>query len=142
LTVLRTGRAPHAHRLADDERHARLSAEHVARLRGLVHQFVDRAQREVGIAHFRDRTGADERGADRCAHDARFGNRGVADSTRPELFNEAFVLTEDAAAPEVFAECPDERVAPHLLGQSELAGLEIVHARHVAAPISCTSSHA
>jgi hypothetical protein len=45
--MLRGGRAPHADRFAHHKRHARLSAEHVARLGGLINQFVDGAKRKI-----------------------------------------------------------------------------------------------
>ena len=121
LRMLRGGGAPHADRLAHDERHARLAAEHVARLRCLVDELVDGAEREVGEAHLDDRPRAHHGGADRGAHDAGLRDRRVGDALRPELLDEALVLAEHAAAAEVLADRPHGRVAPHLLGDRRRA---------------------
>ena len=102
---------------AADERHMpigsrttsgtrRLAAEHVARLRGLVDELVDGAEREVGEAHLDDRPRAHHGGADRGAHDAGLRDRRVGDALRPELLDEALVLAEHAAAAEVLADRP------------------------------------
>ena len=124
LRMLRGGGAPHADRLAHHQRHARLAAEHVARLGGLVDELVHRAEREIGEAHLDDRPRAHHGGADRGAHDAGLRDRRVGDALRPELLDEALVLAEHAAAAEVLADRPDRRVAPHLLGERQPRRLE------------------
>ena len=145
--MLRGGGAPHADRLAHDERHAGLAAEHVARFRRLVDELVDGAEREVGEAHLDDRPRAHHGGADRGAHDAGLRDRRVGDALRPELLDEALVLAEHAAAAEILADRPHGRVAPHLLGDRGAGGLGVAHHRHQKAsrrgsPTSWTSAKA
>src|SRR6185437_17161837 len=103
LRMLRRRRAPHPRGLAHDERHAALAAEHVARLGRLVDQLVDGAEGEIGEAHLDHRPRADERRADGGAEDRRFRDRRVDDARRAELLDEASILAEDAAPPEILA---------------------------------------
>ena len=113
----------------------RLAAEHVARLRCLVDELVDGAEREVGEAHLDDRARAHHGGADRGAHDAGLRDRRVGDALRPELLDEALVLAEHAAAAEVLADRPHRRVAPHLLGDRGARRLGVAHHRHGELPV-------
>ena len=82
LRVLRGRRAPDADRQPRHQRHPALAAEHVAVLRRLVDDFVDRAQREVGDEHPDHRPKPGQRPAPRGAQDGRLGARG-AEEGRP-----------------------------------------------------------
>ena len=99
-------------------RHARLAAEHEARLRRLVDELVHGAEREIGEAHLDDGPRAHHRRADRGAEDGGFRDRRVGDAVGAELLHQAAVLAEHAAAPEILADRPDVRIAPHLLGRA------------------------
>jgi hypothetical protein len=131
LRVLRGGGAPQPVRHARDERHPALPAEHVARLRRLVHHLVHRAEREVDHAHLDHWFQAVQRHADRRAHDGRFGDRRVDNALRSELLREPAVLSEDPAAADVLAECNDPRIGTHRLRERGARGLGVGEARHV-----------
>ena len=145
LRMLGGGGAPHAHRLAHHQRHAALPAEHVAGLGRLVHKLVHGAEGEIGEAHLHHGARSRQRRTHRGAEDRRLGNRRVRNPERAELLRHAGILPEDAAAPEVLAECPHGRVAAHFLGQRPPPGLHVGgrHHRNAASrgsPTSCTSA--
>ena len=76
--MLRGGAEAGADHAADDQRRARLAAEHVAELRGLVVDLVEADADEVDEHQFGDRPHAGERGAGRRADDSRLSVIGVS----------------------------------------------------------------
>lgn len=72
---------------ADHDGHA--AAPAVTALRRVVHDLVEAAGDEVDELKLRDGTHAEERGADGRADETGFGDRGVDDPFRAELFEEA-----------------------------------------------------
>src|SRR6056297_408063 len=147
LRVLRCRGAPHPHRLAHHHRDAHLPAEHEARLRRLVDEFVDGAQGEIRKPHLDDGPRPRHRRTHRSAHDAGFRDGRIGDARGTEFVDQPLVLPEHATAPEIFAERPDARVALHFLAYRALAGFEIADRVHEKAltcgsPQSCTSRQA
>ena len=92
LQAVRVGRAElvagalgHAH----DQRHARLAAEHVVDVRGVVDDLVEREQREVDRHQLDDGAQARHRRADAHADDRVLGDRRVAHALLAELLQQA-----------------------------------------------------
>ncbi len=78
-----------AARRADDQRAARLAAEHVADLGRVVDDLVEGVEREVHGHDLHDRPRAGHRRADRGADEALLGDRRVAHAVGAELLHQA-----------------------------------------------------
>ncbi len=87
------GALGHAH----DQRHARLAAEHVVDVRGVVDDLVERQQREVDRHQLHHRAQARHRRADAHADDRVLGDRRVAHAALAELLEQAVGDLEGAA---------------------------------------------
>jgi len=128
LGVLRGIAAAGAALRADDERHARLAAEHEPVLRRLIDDLVDREAREVDIHELRDRSHAGERSANGGPDEADLADRRLHDAHRAELREQAGRHLERAAVlGDVFAQHDDPRVALHLDAERVVQRFRVEH---------------
>ena len=89
LRVLRARRPAGAALRADRQRHLDLAARHVAVLRRLVDDLLERERQEVLVHDLDDRAHARHRRADARADDRHLGDRRVAHALRAELVEQA-----------------------------------------------------
>ena len=131
------GALGHAH----DERHARLAAEHVVDVRGVVDDLVEGEQREVDRHQLDDRAQPGHRGADADADDRVLGDRRVAHAPLAELLEQAVGDLEGAAEDaDVLAHQQHALVAAQLLAQRRVERLAVAHLGHQAASSPCASA--
>src|SRR5712691_379776 len=116
VRVLRRKLMAGAARHADDQRHLRLAAEHVADLCGVVDDLVVRDQGEVDGHHLDDRSQAEHRRADGAADDHLFRDWCVDDALFAEAIQQAFRhAVRPAELADVLADQVDGVVPLHLL---------------------------
>ena len=98
---------------------------HVANLRGVVCDLVERDAEEVHEHELGDRTHARQRRAERGADDRRFGDRGVAHTVGAVLGGQSERHLEDAAGRigDVFAEQDDPVVTSERAVEGPVHGL-------------------
>ena len=121
------GALGHAH----DERDADLAAEHVADVRGVVDDLVEREQREVDRHELDHGAQPGHGGTDAHADDGVLGDRGVAHALLAELLEQPRGDLEGAVEDaDVLAHEHDVLVAQHLLAQGLVERLAVAqHAR-------------
>jgi hypothetical protein len=139
LRVLSCRTAPHSGGFSHDQRHARLSAKHIADFGRLVHELVHGTKAEIDHPQIGDGSRAGNRCSYGSCHDCRFGNWRVDDALRSELVDQAVVLKCTRASmrgTKVFAQGPNQLVAAHLFGQALSNGIGVGHFRHCGAPTS------
>ena len=133
LRVLRGGGAPQPDGHAHDKRHAALAAEHEAVFGGLVHHFVDGAQREINHAQLHHGAQACQGHAHACADDGGLRNGRVHDAFGAKAFCQRLavrivriaVLAEHAAPAQVFAQGEDALIGLHGFSQRQRGGLRV-----------------
>ena len=131
LRVLRARRPAGAALGADRQRHLDLAARHVAVLRRLVDDLLERERQEVLVHDLDDRTHACHRGADARADDRHFGDRRVAHALWPEFVEEALRDAHRAAhLGDVLAHDEDVVVLAHRTGERVTDRFAIRDLRH------------
>ena len=126
LRVLRARRPAGAALRADRQRHLQLPARHVAVLRRLVDDLLERDRQEVLVHDLDDGAHALHRRADPGADDRHLGDRGVADALRAELLEEPLRDAHRAAhLGDVLAHQEDVLVGAHRLGERVAHGLPV-----------------
>ena len=97
---------------------------------GLAHDLVEGRMAEIGELYLRDRDDPIQRRADRCANNARLGQRRVHAAVLTEFSNEAFSRAEDAAFADIFAHHDYAVVALHLFEHRVVDGFHHRFLRH------------
>ena len=103
----------HANGRTNDQRHTRLSAGHIADLRGLVDDLVHADRHEIRVHDLGDCRASGHRDAERNADDGCLGDRRLEDA-RAETLAHSQVDAEGAAAgQQVFADDDHSRLPLH-----------------------------
>ena len=131
LRMLRARRPAGAALRADRQRHLHLAARHVAVLRGLVDDLLERERQEVLVHDLDDRAHARHRRADARADDRHLGDRRVAHALGAELVEQALRDAHRAAhLGDVLAHDEDVVVLAHRLHERVADGLAVGDLRH------------
>jgi len=126
--VLRT--AVVARSRTHDERQPHLIAIAVCQRGGKVHDLIHAAAQPVREHDFGDGPHAQERRADRRAHDRVFRDRGIDHASRAELVMQALGAPAPAIDDNILADGEHVGVASHFLEESEIDRLGYRQLRH------------
>ena len=122
---------PTAGRHADDHRHMELPARHVPDSGGIVHDLVERQQREIAGHDLHDREHPAHRGANAGTGKGAFGQRRVADAIGSKLLEQPLGDRVAAAiAPDVLAHQEDALIRLHRVADRAAYGFAIGELGH------------